>query len=316
MRWNVSLAALASSWGFISVIGAYVHVDASALAFFRVALGAATIALALTVAGRAQVLVVRSHRLLLVAVGLVLAGHWALWFETVKLSSVAVALVTIYTAPLYLSILAPMLLRERRSRVALAALVPGLGGIALIALVGDGGAHARPLAIATGVGSGILYAFLVIGTKKLTAQLPSVTVQFWQCVVGAIALAPLLAVGGRATPHGVEIPLVLVLGVVYTGGSYLLFVALVHRVKAQAAGILMYLEPVSAALLAWALLDQQLTWAVVAGGVLVVLAGLAVILYEPADGAAAPVRRGRARPTSAVAGGPATPPALAPSSVE
>jgi len=114
MRWNLSLAALASSWGLISVIGAWVRVDAAALAFFRVSLGAATIGLALAAAGRLRLLRVRELRLRLAAVGLVLAGHWALWFETVKLSSVAVALVTIYTAPLYLSLLAPLLLRERR----------------------------------------------------------------------------------------------------------------------------------------------------------------------------------------------------------
>ena len=283
MRWNLSLAALASSWGLISVIGAYVKVDAAALAFARVSLGSLTIVLALAVAGRLHLLrLPRGKRVQVASTGAVLAGHWGLWFAAVKLSSVAVALVTIYTFPLYLSVLAPLLLGERRSRVALGALVPGLGGIALIALAGNGaGMHVRPAAVACGLTSGILYAVLIVGTKRATEGLASVTVQFWQCVTASFVLAPALAFGGRIVPHGVEIPLVLVLGIVYTGGSYLLFVALVSRVKAQVSGILMYLEPVSAALLAWLLLGQELRWPVVAGGLLVVLAGATVIVLEP-----------------------------------
>lgn len=283
MRWNVSLAALASSWGLISVIGAYVSVDAAALAAARVVLGSAAILAALAAVRRVRTLAVpRDRRLLLAASGVVLAGHWGLWFETVKLSSVAVALVTIYTAPLYLAVLAPLLLGERRSRTALVALAPALAGICLIAGAADGGgAHVRLAAIACGVGSGVLYALLIVTTKQLTRTLPSVTVQFWQCVAAAAALAGPVALGGRVVPQGVEIPLVAVLGVVYTGGGYFLFVALTARVKAQAAGILMYLEPVSAALLAWLLLGQPLSPQVVAGGALVVAAGVAVIVLEP-----------------------------------
>jgi hypothetical protein len=64
------------------------------------------------------------------------------------------------------------------------------------------------------------------------------------------------------------------------------WVWLLRKVTAQAIGILAYIEPVSAALLAWAILDQPLGWPVIAGGCLIIAAGVLVVLYEPADAAA------------------------------
>ena len=72
-------------------------------------------------------------------VGAMLGAHWFLFFEAIKRSSVAVAVLTVYTAPLFLAVFAPMFLPERRSRVALVALAPAAVGLALIALAGDEG---------------------------------------------------------------------------------------------------------------------------------------------------------------------------------
>ena len=288
MRWNLSVAGLAASWGFISVIVAGVDLDASVLVFFRLALAALAIGTAAAALGRADLIRLPERPLRLLVVGVVLAAHWFLFFETIKLSSVAVALLTVYTAPVFLSLLAPVFLPESRSRIALAALLPAGAGIAFIALAGEGGKHARPLAVASGLGAAITYAALVIATKRLTRRLPSATIAFWSYVVAAATLAPFLLTAPRVLPEsGVDALYVVCLGVVFTGLSYFVYVSLLRRVTAQAIGVLAFLEPVSAALLAWAILGQALGWQVAVGGALVVAAGLVVVLYEPED--AAPV---------------------------
>src|SRR5918912_288240 len=139
MRWNLSVAGLAASWGFIALIVAHVRLSAETLAFYRVALAALTMALVLAAARElARLRVARGDLARLVGLGAGLAGHWFLYFETIKLASVAVAVVTVYTAPIFLALLAPVFLVESRSRVALAALVPGAAGIVLVALAGGG----------------------------------------------------------------------------------------------------------------------------------------------------------------------------------
>jgi drug/metabolite transporter (DMT)-like permease len=68
-------------------------------------------------------------------------------------------------------------------------------------------------------------------------------------------------------------------------------------VTVQAMGILSYIEPVSAAVLTWAILGQSFGWQVAVGGALVVLAGAIVVLFEPAEtgwpGGAAPASPSR-----------------------
>lgn len=285
MRWNVAVAALSASWGFIAVIVAAVDLGAEVLVFYRLAIAAGAIVLALLVARRLGLLRVRASRVRVAAVGALLAAHWYLFFETIKLSSVAVALVTVYTAPLFLAVLAPAFLPERRSRVALAAVVPGSAGIVLIALLGSEGGHVRPLAVVTGLAAGLTYATLVVAAKQLTARLPVVTIAFWNYVVAAAVLAPFLLGAERVAPSWEELAYVVLVGAVFTALSGFLYLYLLRRVTAQAIGVLAYLEPVSAALLAWAILAQPLGWAVLVGGALVVAAGLAVVVYEPADAA-------------------------------
>jgi drug/metabolite transporter (DMT)-like permease len=48
-------------------------------------------------------------------------------------------------------------------------------------------------------------------------------------------------------------------------------------------GLLAYLEVVSAALLAWLIFDEALTWQVLVGGALIIVGGLAVVLFEPSE---------------------------------
>jgi drug/metabolite transporter (DMT)-like permease len=65
-----------------------------------------------------------------------------------------------------------------------------------------------------------------------------------------------------------------------TAVSGVLYIGLLRHVTAQAAGLLAYLEPVSASFLAWAILGQSLGWEVIVGGLAVLAAGALVVVYE------------------------------------
>jgi drug/metabolite transporter (DMT)-like permease len=297
MRWKLAMSGLAASWGFIAVLVAAVDLGAEALAFLRLAIAAVTLA----VAGLLLRTSLRPGAALplLGLLGVLQAAHWLLFFEAVKLGSVALAVLTFYTAPVLLAVAAPLLLPERLSRVALAALPVGAVGIALVAFAGgEGGDAFSASAVAAGLGSAATYAALVVVSKHLLhANVPPLTVAFWDCLFGAIVLAPLLLVAGRVLPDDAgEWGAVLVLGVVFTGLSTLAYAATLRHVTAQAAGILTFLEPVAAVLLAGLLLDEPVEPATLAGGALVLLAGLAVVALDrpeaTTEGATPPVAAG------------------------
>jgi drug/metabolite transporter (DMT)-like permease len=286
LRWNVAVAVLASSWGLIAVIVREVELDAQVLAFYRLAFAAVTLGLVAVALGRAAQLRLARHRGRIAVIGVTLAAHWFLYFVTIKLSSVAVAVLLAYLAPIAIAVLAPFVLPEARSAVALAAIVPAAAGVALVALGGQEGGAIRPLALVCGLLTAATYAALVLMTKRIAAEVPVLTLSFWNYVIAAVAIAPLLLAGDRVLPTGRELPAVLALGVVFTALSGYLYIWFLRHVTAQAIGVLAYIEPLSAALLAWALLDETLGWQVVVGGALVIVAGATVVFLEPADAAA------------------------------
>ena len=113
MRWNALLAALAASWGLIAVLVAAVALDAEALAFARLAIAAATLGLVAACTGRIASLRPGADMPALVLLGVVQGSHWLLFFLAVKHGSVAMAVLTFYTAPVFIAVAAPALLGER-----------------------------------------------------------------------------------------------------------------------------------------------------------------------------------------------------------
>lgn len=284
MRWNLGLAGLAASWGLIAVLAAAVELGAEALAFARLALAAATLGLV----GLVRRASLRPGRALpaLALLGLAQGAHWLLFFEAVKLGSVALAVLTFAAAPLLLAALAPIFLPERLSRVGLAVLPVGAGGIALVSLAGGDEGYSAA-AVAAGLGSAATYAALVLLSKRLLLErVPPLTVAFWDCAFGALAVSPALLHADRVLPaEAGEWGAVLVLGMVFTGLSTLAYAGLLRHATAQTAGILTFLEPVSAVLLAALLLDERLTAPTLVGGALVLAAGIVIVVLEPAAAA-------------------------------
>jgi drug/metabolite transporter (DMT)-like permease len=283
VRWNLAVAALSASFGFVSIIVGGVDLDAPVLVFYRCLFAVPAIALALFVTRRLFVL--RRGRTVKAALllGTTLGVHWFLFFETIKLSSVAFALLAAYMAPILVALLAPVFLPERRSRIALAALVPAAGGLALVALAGGDEVNVGPLALVTGLGTALTYAALVIGTKAISARVSAAGLTFWNYSLAGLIMVPLLFGVDRVVPAAGELGYVLLLGVVFTAVSGYLYIWLIRKVTAQTMGVVAYLEVVSGALLAWAVLGEALTWQIVVGGTLIILGGLAVVLFEPAD---------------------------------
>jgi drug/metabolite transporter (DMT)-like permease len=285
LRWKLAVAALATSWGLIAVIVRKVDLDAQVLAFYRLAFAAVTLVLVAAALRRLPLLRLTRHRGGVVLIGVTLAAHWFLYFVTIKLSSVAVAVLMAYLAPIAIALLAPFVLLERRSRVALVALLPAAAGVALVALGGEEGGAVRPLALVTGLFTAATYAALVLMTKRIVSDVPVLTLSFWNYAIAAVAISPLLLDAERVLPTRNELPAVLALGVVFTALSGYLYIWSLRHVTAQTIGILAYIEPVSAALMAWAFLDEALTWQIVVGGALVIAAGATVVFLEPEDAA-------------------------------
>lgn len=289
---SAAILGLAVSWGFISIAVREVELPALTLVFWRVALGALAIALLLRAVGRRTALSRPPAPVLWL--GVLLAVHWAFYFASIRETSVASANLVTYANPILIALLAPSLIGEHVPRASVVALVLSVLGILVIGVWGPstGSGAVRGWGILLAALAAVTYALLIVGLKRWAADVDPAQVALWQCVAAAVVLAPAAFTSGYAELGVGDVAYLLLLGVVLTGVSALVYLTALRAVPATSAGILAYMEPVSAALLAVALLGEQMTWAIVVGGALIVLAGVGVIAATRAPVPAAPSGHG------------------------
>jgi drug/metabolite transporter (DMT)-like permease len=189
----------------------------------------------------------------LVLLGLADAGNIALYFTALARGPVAVAVLTHYLAPVLVTLVAPVVLREPLSRRPLLATPLSLAGLALVL----GRPEAAPAATAAlGTASAGFYVVIVFAAKRAGRAFSPAAVTALHAVVAAATLA---------------------LGIV----ASLLFYGGLGRVPSPVAAALTYLEPVSAAVVGWVAFGESLGPAAVAGAALVLGCGVWVALEKP-----------------------------------
>jgi drug/metabolite transporter (DMT)-like permease len=277
---SLLIAGCALTWGFVGIIVREVELPALTIVFFRVALSSAAVALILLAVGRRDLL--RRPPPEVVALGVLLAIHWSLYFAAIKETSVASAVLITYAAPIFMALLAPVLIREHVPAASVVALLISMAGIAAISLSGGSGDEAvRATGVVLAVFAAVTYAFLIVLLKRWGADVHPTTVIVWQEGTAALVLSPSLLFAHYDSVGATQVGYLLLLGVVLTGVTGVIYVGALKWVPATTAGILAYMEPVSAALLAAAILGEALTPAVIVGGAAIVAAGVVVAARTP-----------------------------------
>jgi drug/metabolite transporter (DMT)-like permease len=218
------------------------------------------------------------HPWLLPASGVLLTFHWVCFFKAINLMPLSDAVFITYLSPVLVALAAPFILKERLERNTVIALVPALAGVALLSLSNNGsGEPFSALGLFYALLTAVSYAGLVLCLKKLREDTPTLTITFYQTVVGVALIAPLMpfqhytiAAKGWAS--------LAVLGIVHVGLTGLLYVYAARGVKAQHLGIISYAEPVSTIFYGWILLSETPGWQDLVGGLLIILAGLIIFL--------------------------------------
>ncbi len=227
----------------------------------------------------------RATGLRLLLLGFVLAANLTLYFVAIRETGVAIAIFTSYLAPVYVAVLEPRFHGGRTGRVEVVALAVALAGMVLIMVPGLHGAGFSAGGIAAGIAAGGFYAVYLMLSKDLRRRgLESTGIVFVISAITALVLLPWgLAQSTAADFTGVNILMAAVLGVVTTALSFSLFIDGLHYIKVQHASIMGYIEPVSAPLYALVFLGQKPSLWTVAGGALIIAAGVVVVALGRAE---------------------------------
>ncbi|MGX5219843.1 MULTISPECIES: DMT family transporter [Pseudomonas] len=202
--------------------------------------------------------------------GLLLGSHWITFFESVKVSGVAIATLGFASFPAFTVLLEGLLFRERtRGREFLMVGVVCLGLI-LVTPEFNLGSEAN-IGLLWAVLSGFLFALLSLLNRASTQGLDPVKAALCQNLTVMLLFMPL------AWQQLPEVTLVnwfwlALLGVFCTGLAHSLFVASLRVIKARTAAVIFALEPVYGIAFAWWLFSEQPSLRMLAGGTLIILA--------------------------------------------
>jgi drug/metabolite transporter (DMT)-like permease len=280
---EVGLASLAN--GSIGVMVTYADMPATMLLCLRMVFAAAALGIVVLATGSWRDLRTPGAPLRVLGISIALALNLILYFLAIRYTGVAVAIFLSYLAPVYLAFVAPLVLKEKTERIVYVALAIGLAGMALILVPGLllEGVELSAAGLFCGWAAGVMYAVYLLFAKSLRGlDVRSTAVVFTQSAfTAAVMLVPgLLAVSAVDYQYtAVDLLMAVLLGLVTTAFSFSLFMDGLHYIRVQHAGIMAYVEPVSAPLFALALLGQVPSRWTIAGGALIVGAGILVVLY-------------------------------------
>lgn len=273
------IAGAAVLWGTVGVFLRWVDVPGREhfVVFMRSTISLAFLSAMVHFGGRRDQLRLGRHPLLLLGSGAVLTLHWVMFLKALNNLSIGDAEFITYLAPVFVALLAPLLIRERLEGSTVLALALALGGMGLISLTGKAsGEPPSGTGLFYALGAAVTYAFLLVILKYLREDTPTLTISFYQTAVNAALLLPFCAFRSfPVSPRGWAS--LLVLGTVHTALAGLVYVYAVKKVKAQHVGIIAYLEPLSAMVFGLVFLGEQPGWQDLAGGLLIVAAGAVVL---------------------------------------
>lgn len=211
--------------------------------------------------------------LLLSGVGLGL--NWIFLFAAYVKTTVAIASLCNYMAPIIVIVVSPLLLKEKLDKRKMPCVLAALLGIVLVSGV-FGGEIGDPAGVVMGLAAALCFTGIVLCNRKLK-DIPALDRSVVQLAVSAITILPYVILhnpDGIVRPDLRSILIVLMLGILQTGVAYCLYFSGMAYLPVQTIAILGYLEPVVSVFCSAVFLHEKMSvWGWI-GAALILLAAV------------------------------------------
>ncbi|KJS66139.1 MAG: hypothetical protein JL50_12665 [Peptococcaceae bacterium BICA1-7] len=287
MKAYFQILAACLIWGTYGVFVQKMAYPPEVIVFFRFFFGALFLVILSYFTGRISQLRPSSHTGFLFVIGCINAASWLMMTRSIMYTSVANGFILLYTAPCFVILLAPFILREPFEKKSLLALAVSFAGIILIAGSGAGGLKEYNLwGSLLGLSSGILFALYLVALKKLPSGLLGLVTNTYMSFIIALVTLPLAApsVFSVTLPDLLELAF---MGIMIQAVGTTIYMIGLRKVKAQHGAILCYFEALFAMLFAALFLHERITPVFLAGAVLIIGGGLIIALKRKERSSAA-----------------------------
>lgn len=215
---------------------------------------------------------IRRELPLLLASGMAMGINWIFLFEAYQYTTVSVATLSYYFAPVLVTLACPVLFKEKMGLKQWICFIMSTVGIVLITGIGDlskGDSHFT--GICFGLGAAVFYAAVILLNKYIKG-VAGIQRTFLQFVAAIVILVPyVLFTSGISlgAMNGAGWICLLIVGLFHTGITYCLYFSSLKELPGQEAAVLSYMDPLVAVLVSVFVLGEQMTGLQILGGALI-----------------------------------------------
>ena len=259
-------------FGTLGVFVRNIPVSSGELALYRAVLAALLIAVFLLVTKqRIPFANIKREVPLLLASGVAMGINWILLFEAYKYTTVSVATLSYYFAPVIVTVVCPILFKEKLTGKQIVCFVMSTIGLVMITGIGGVGGGRDFVGILFGLGAAVFYATVIL-LNKFIKNVEGIHRTFLQFLSAIVILIPyVLMTSGvtLGTLDGFGWVNLLIVGLIHTGVTYCMYFSSLKELPGQKAAILSYIDPLVAVLISVTVLRESMTLWQAIGGVLI-----------------------------------------------
>lgn len=266
---------LVISMAIFGTLGLFVRnipVSSGELALYRAVLAALLIGIFLLLTKQKIPLSnIKKEVPLLFVSGIAMGINWILLFEAYKYTTVSVATLSYYFAPVIVTAVCPLLFKEKLTAKQILCFIMSTAGLVLITGIGDVGGGNDLIGILFGLGAAVFYATVVL-INKFIKGVEGIHRTFLQFIAAIIVLIPyVLMTSGVSLGNMNSLGWInlLVVGLVHTGLTYCLYFSSLKELTGQKAAILSYIDPLVAVLISVTILGESMSLWQALGGILI-----------------------------------------------
>ena len=260
-------------FGTLGLFTRHISLHSGELALYRAILALLFIVIyLLTIKQKIDFESIKKEIPLLLLSGIALGMNWVLLFEAYRYTTISIATLSYYFAPVIVTIVCPFLFHEELTKKQIICFcMSTLGLIMIIGCDKLQGGQSQLLGILFGLGAAVFYAGVVILNKTIK-NVAGIQRTFLQFLSSLVILIPyVLLTETLQITHLNQIGWIclVIVGIIHTGFTYCLYFSSLKELTGQEASLLSYIDPLMAVFVSVCILGESMSFIQMLGGILI-----------------------------------------------
>lgn len=271
MKDYIKFIAAMIIFGSIGIFVRFVPMPSTEIVFVRTLVGSILIFILLLLKKeKLDKLAIKKNLPILFLSGATMGLSWIALFESYKYTTISVATLSYYLAPVLVLIMSPLVLKEKLTINKLIGIGISMLGMVMASGGNTGGIDPKK-GLIFGISSGVLYAALII-LSKLVKNISGLLFTFFQLFFASLVLFPyiLFTTGGRLSlPRGQGLIVLMAICFLHTAFACYLYFSSMKDLPSQTVALYSYIDPLTVLILSVLVLGESISIIQVLGGIFI-----------------------------------------------